>query len=230
MSQPPYDPTRPFEQPEYDANQPPPAPFPPQDPFQVPASAPPASPYAPYEPPAASPYPAYQAPDSAPPASPYTPYPNSGPPASPYTPYPDGSPPTAPFPPQPYAAPVSGYPPQSPAAYPPPPGYDKGGYPAPPMYQPMMVGHIGMPTSGWAVASMVLGIIGLVLLPCAFGAFGIPSLLAVIFGHLGLAETKRGAKGGYGMAVAGLVLGYLFIGPAILIAVLGGVGGITGLL
>jgi hypothetical protein len=148
-------------------------------------------------------------------------------PQPPY-PAPDSAPPTAPFPPQPYsppysAPPVSGYP-QSPAGYPQSPaGYPQQGYPAPPMYQPMVVGHLGPPTSGWAVASMVLGIVGLLLVFCAWG---VPSLLAVIFGHIGLAETKRGEKSGQGMAVAGLVLGYILIGPAILIAVLGGLSAV----
>ncbi|WP_328466014.1 DUF4190 domain-containing protein [Actinoplanes sp. NBC_00393] len=171
------------------------------DPGQQPA-------YDPYQP-----LPPYPAPDSAPPTQAYSPQP-------PY-PAPDSAPPTAPFPPQPYsppysAPPVSGYP-QSPA------GYPQKGYPAPPMYQPMVVGHMGPPTSGWAVASMVLGIVGLLLVFCAWG---IPSLLAVIFGHIGLAETKRGEKSGQGMAVAGLVLGYILIGPAILIAVLGGLSAV----
>lgn len=52
------------------------------------------------------------------------------------------------------------------------------------------------PTSGMAVASLVLGIVGV-------------SLLAVIFGHVGLNDTRRHGKDGSGMAVAGLVLGYI---------------------
>jgi hypothetical protein len=58
---------------------------------------------------------------------------------------------------------------------------------------------------------MVLGIVWL-------GWLG--SILAVIFGHVALSQIKRsyGALGGRGMAIAGLVLGY--IGIATLVAVI----------
>jgi hypothetical protein len=55
-------------------------------------------------------------------------------------------------------------------------------------------------TDGYAIASLVL----------AIAAFGIGSILAVIFGHLSLRRIRRsgGTLGGHGFAVAGLVLGY----------------------
>lgn len=61
----------------------------------------------------------------------------------------------------------------------------------------------GSRTSGLAIASFVLGLLGL----C-----GIGSLLAVIFGHCALSEIDKsgGAVTGRGLAVAGLVLGYVF--------------------
>ncbi|MCI8305537.1 MAG: DUF5067 domain-containing protein [Enterorhabdus sp.] len=67
------------------------------------------------------------------------------------------------------------------------------------------------PTSGLAVAGLVLGIIAL------FSAF-VPLLnllsfpfvlLAIIFGAIGLIQTIKGAKAGKGLAIAGLVLGVL---------------------
>ena len=67
------------------------------------------------------------------------------------------------------------------------------------------------PTSGLGVASLVTGIIAL------FSAF-VPLLnllsfpfvlLAVIFGAVGIWQTVKGAKGGKGIAIAGLVLGVL---------------------
>ncbi|MEU4419314.1 DUF4190 domain-containing protein [Actinoplanes sp. NPDC024001] len=184
-------------------SQPTPPPYDPTQPFGQPGYDPQQQPaYDPYQPPVP-----YSTPDSAPPTQGYPP------PQPPYQ-APESAPP---FPPQPYSPPVSGYP-QSPPGYPPQPGY-----PAPPMYQPVVVGRIGPPTSGWAVASMVLGIVGLVLVFCAWG---IPSLLAVIFGHIGLSETKRGEKSGGGMAIAGLVMGYILLGPAIILAVMGGLGGL----
>ena len=51
-------------------------------------------------------------------------------------------------------------------------------------------------TSGMAIASLVTGILGI-------------SLLAVIFGHIGINACNRDGLGGKGMAIAGLVLGYL---------------------
>lgn len=38
-----------------------------------------------------------------------------------------------------------------------------------------------------------------------------------MFGHVGLTHTKDGTVGGRGMAVAGLVLGYLVLIPGLLI-------------
>jgi len=69
-------------------------------------------------------------------------------------------------------------------------------------------------TSGMAVASMICGILGLLLwLPC------IP---AIILGHLGLSAIKKsaGALKGSGMAVTGLVTGYIMIAAIPLIAIL----------
>lgn len=67
-------------------------------------------------------------------------------------------------------------------------------------------------TNGLAVTSMVLGLAGL-LAGCLTG------LPAVICGHIALGQIKRsaGALGGRGMAVTGLVLGYLWIALGLLI-------------
>lgn len=59
------------------------------------------------------------------------------------------------------------------------------------------------PTNGLAVASLVFGLVGLFLFPV------IAPLLAVIFGHLARGQIRNSGEGGGGMAVAGLVLGYL---------------------
>jgi hypothetical protein len=70
---------------------------------------------------------------------------------------------------------------------------------------------LARPTSGLATASMVLGIIGLLVGWCSFG---LPSFIAVFLGHAALKETKTGIRGGHGMAVAGLILGYIVAVPA----------------
>ncbi len=63
--------------------------------------------------------------------------------------------------------------------------------------------------NGFAVASLVLGILWV---------WFIGSLLAVIFGHIALGQIKRAADAerGRGLAIAGLVLGYLGIGLLVL--------------
>ena len=60
-------------------------------------------------------------------------------------------------------------------------------------------------TNGMAVASLVSGILGLTL--CA----GIGSILALIFGYVGRGQIKRsqGMEGGSGMAMAGIILGWI---------------------
>src|SRR3954471_20371380 len=59
-------------------------------------------------------------------------------------------------------------------------------------------------TSGKAIASLVCGV--LFFVPMAF-------IAAIVFGHLALSEIRKGAGRlkGEGMAVAGLVLGYIWI-------------------
>ncbi len=73
---------------------------------------------------------------------------------------------------------------------------------------------------GLAIASLVMGILSLV---CCGLLSGIP---AVICGHMAVAQIKKsgGALGGNGMAVAGLVMGYIGIILTVLFIVLGGMG------
>lgn len=72
------------------------------------------------------------------------------------------------------------------------------------------------PTSGLATSSLVFGVLGLVFGCCSFG---VPSLIAVLLGHMALRETKSGARGGHGMAIAGLILGYVLVLPMIMMSV-----------
>jgi prepilin-type processing-associated H-X9-DG protein len=70
------------------------------------------------------------------------------------------------------------------------------------------------PRSAWAITSLICGIV-----------FCIPlaSLCAIIFGIIGIVETKDGRKRGMGMAITGLVLGLvlgIMIVPAMLISIL----------
>jgi hypothetical protein len=76
---------------------------------------------------------------------------------------------------------------------------------APVYAAPGQVVYVSPPrTNGLAIASMVLGIVWV---------YWIGSILAVIFGHVALSQIKKsgGALRGRGMAIAGLVLGYVGI-------------------
>ncbi|MFG1833882.1 DUF4190 domain-containing protein [Micromonospora chersina] len=71
-------------------------------------------------------------------------------------------------------------------------------------------------TSTFAVLSLVFSLLGVVGACCTFGVF---SLVAVTLGHLALPETTKGGKSGHGMAITGLVLGYLMLIPAIFFSI-----------
>ena len=65
-------------------------------------------------------------------------------------------------------------------------------------------------TNGLAIASFVLSLLTL----C-----GVGSLLGVIFGHLSLGQIKREHQRGRGLAIAGLVLGYLGMAAGIVLLI-----------
>lgn len=91
--------------------------------------------------------------------------------------------------------------------------YSQQPYGQQPYGQPPMI-VIAQPNSGMATASMVFGIIGLVFGWCMCG---IPSLIAIILGHIGMGQTREGRLGGRGMAIAGLVMGYVLIIPTVIL-------------
>ena len=68
------------------------------------------------------------------------------------------------------------------------------------------------PGNGFATAALILGICGFVLTPIPFfiGLFlgGIPDVLAIIFGIVGLVKANQIHKG-FAMALVGLILGSL---------------------
>ena len=64
-------------------------------------------------------------------------------------------------------------------------------------------------TNSFATASLVLGLAG-------FITCGLTSILAVIFGHVAIAQIGRDGADGKGMAIAGLALGWLLTGLWIL--------------
>jgi hypothetical protein len=82
-------------------------------------------------------------------------------------------------------------------AQPYPPGY--GGYPPP--------GAWGPPTSGQAITSLVLALLWLA---------GIGSTIAIVMGHLARRKIRAGRNSGGGLALAGLIVGYIGLAGAIL--------------
>jgi hypothetical protein len=101
------------------------------------------------------------------------------------------------------------------AAPPPPPqpGHPQPGYP--PQYPYPYPAYRPQSTNGMAIASMVVGILWL---------YWIGSVLALIFGYIALNQIKERNEAGRGMAVAGIVLGWIGVGVLGLFIVLVAVG------
>jgi hypothetical protein len=57
---------------------------------------------------------------------------------------------------------------------------------------------------------MVTGIVSIL---GGFCLLGIPTIAAIILGHMGLKDTENEAKAGRGMAITGLILGYICVLP-----------------
>ena len=133
------------------------------------------------------------------------------------------------YPPPPGGDPGQGYPPpygqqpygqhpygQQPYAQPPVYG-QQAGHGQPPFWQPFgqPYGPYTPQTNGLAVASMVLGIVGIVVVPL------IGSILALVFGYQahGQIRDSHGRQSGGGYATAGIVLGWVGIALGILMII-----------
>jgi hypothetical protein len=126
--------------------------------------------------------------------------------------------PPEPPPPEPTGPPAPGWWLASDGRYYPPeqaPGYAS---PTPPpftQYTPYAPGMVqATSTNGLAIASMVLGILWI---------YWIGSILALIFGYVAKGQIDRaaGRQGGRGMAIAGIVLGWIGLGFLALFIVIG---------
>ncbi|MDQ2084978.1 DUF4190 domain-containing protein [Herbivorax sp. ANBcel31] len=75
-------------------------------------------------------------------------------------------------------------------------------------------------TNGMAIASMVLGIVGIPLFCCS-GIGIVPAALAVILGFISLNSIKKsgGIEKGKGMAIAGIIMGFIGVGLAIIVII-----------
>ncbi|MFJ4225316.1 DUF4190 domain-containing protein [Microbacterium sp. NPDC089695] len=150
----------------------------------------------PTPPPAAPPYPHY----------PTAAYPSAASPAYPQSPQTQAYPGAAPTPaPNAYAQP-HGAPLAQPAYGAAAPAHQPGGYPA----YPAASYPASRPSSGLAITSLICGIAGVVLFWALVPLLA--SIVAVITGHMALKQTKANpAIGGRGMALAGLIMGYVMV-------------------
>jgi Domain of unknown function (DUF4190) len=99
-------------------------------------------------------------------------------------------------------------------AYSPPPGqqYDGPQPPYPPYQQPYSPYALAPPTNGLAIAALVCGVGGFVV--------GLSFIPAIICGHLARRQIRQTGEQGAGLALAGLILGYVGIALfAVLVAV-----------
>lgn len=95
----------------------------------------------------------------------------------------------------------------------PPPGAIYGGPGAHPQYS-------GATTNGLAIVSLVLGITW---------CWGITGVAALVMGYLAKSQidASRGRQTGRGLAIAGIVLGWISVGIAVLAVVLALIGSAT---
>jgi hypothetical protein len=70
-----------------------------------------------------------------------------------------------------------------------------------------------MPTNGFAITSMVMGILGFIVL------YGLGSILALVFGYIAKSQIKNSPtpQEGNGLATAGIVMGWIGIALGILL-------------
>ena len=109
-----------------------------------------------------------------------------------------------------------GVPPPPPpgGAYPPPPPqpYAGGGYGGPPV----------APKNGLGITALILAILGLLAcwIPIVGIVGGVLGLIAIVLGFLGRGRAKRGEATNGGVAMAGIILGFLAVLACIAVTVL----------
>ena len=75
------------------------------------------------------------------------------------------------------------------------------------------------PSSGLAIASMVLGIVGLVTI--CFWYISFPcDVLAIVLGFVAKSKVTAGTGGGKGMAMAGIICGFIGLGLMLFVILL----------
>lgn len=116
--------------------------------------------------------------------------------------------------PQPQPQPVQ--PPGYPVSDYPASGYPASGYPAPgyPAYGYPPAAAVP-PTNGMAIASMVVSIVGILGL-CGYGLGGYIGIVGAILGHVAKRQIRERGESGDGMALAGIILGWVATAIAVI--------------
>jgi uncharacterized protein DUF4190 len=83
-------------------------------------------------------------------------------------------------------------------------------YPQPAPSPPVVYAY-GPRTNSAAIASLVFGIASWFICPFVGG------VVAVILGHVARGQIRRTGEGGGGLAIAGLILGYLHVAAALFV-------------
>ena len=92
-----------------------------------------------------------------------------------------------------------------------------GNHPHPYHHSPAPHGHHVAPTNSMAIVSLVMGISGFII--C------ITAPVAIVCGHIARYQIRnRPPQSGDGLAVAGLITGYILTLPVIILSVLMGLG------
>lgn len=150
-------------------------------------------------------------------------------PTQPPVPPPSGGEPTVPLggtPPPPPGSPLP--PPPGGFAPPPAPGQPAGFAPPPAQPYNPSIGGTAQQQNGLAIASLVCGILTLVLGFCC-GFIGlIPGIAALVTGYLGLRKADEMGGAGKGLAIAGMVLGGIGLVISLIFAVFIGAAMLSG--
>lgn len=117
------------------------------------------------------------------------------------------------------ATPPAAAEPTAPPAAPAPPAYEAAP-PAAPTYAPPAApgyppAYQATPTYAYAPARKT-NIFAILSLVFAF----VFSVLGIVFGHVALSQIKRTGEDGHGLAVAGLIVSYVFVGLSVIFTVI----------
>jgi hypothetical protein len=104
-------------------------------------------------------------------------------------------------------------------------GYQPGGYAAPPGYlQPY--GYLAAPperkNNGLAIAALVVSCVGVLGL-CVYGLGGCIGAIGAILGHVARRQIRERGEGGDGMALAGVIVGWIATGLFVLAGISWGI-------